>query len=131
MIDPSELADRLPARPLKSDEVDELTERFGWSGQRIVYTTDNGTEYVPEWFAFRPREDRKSPQDDVRGDALSFQMDGSMSEWTGEVLRSDVSESTWIQVGEAYAQELTGGSEGMTVERVEIEDSVRRLDNRK
>ena len=37
-------------------------------------------------------------------------------------------ESTWMQVGERYAREVTGGSEGMAVEKVEIEDRVRRLD---
>jgi hypothetical protein len=129
MIDPSELADRLPARPLTPDEVDELTDEFDWSVQRIIYTTDSGTEYVPEWYAFRATEDRDTPQDDVRGDALCFRMDDSMSEWHGEVLREDVSESTWMQVGERYARELTGGSKGMTVESVEIEDRVRRLDD--
>jgi len=129
MIDPSELADRLPARPLKPSEVDELTDEFGWSTQRIIYTTDNETEFVPEWYAFRATGDRETPADDVRGDALCYHMDDTMSEWHGEVLREDVSESTWMQMGELYAQELTGGSEGMTVESVEIEDSVRRLDD--
>ena len=129
MIDPSELAGRLPARPLKPDEIDELTDTFGWSVQRIIYTTDSGTEFVPEWYAFRAREGRETPQDDVRGDALCFYMDDNMSEWHGEVLREDVSESTWMQVGEQYARELTGGSEGMAVESVEIEDRVRRLDD--
>jgi len=74
MIDPTELADRLPARPLTPDEVNELTNRFEWSVQRIIYTTDNGTEYVPEWYAFRATEDRETPADDVRGDALCFHM---------------------------------------------------------
>jgi len=129
MIDPSEFADRLPARPLKPSEINELTDIFGWSAQRIIYTTENGTEYVPEWYAFRATENRETPQDDVRGDALCFHMDDNMSEWHGEILRSDVRESTWMQVGERYAQELTGGSKGMTVESVEIEDRVRRLDD--
>ena len=128
MIDPSELADRLPARPLKPSEVDDLTDEFGWSTQRIIYATDNGTEFVPEWYAFRATEDRETPEDDVRGDALCYYMDDSMSEWHGEVLREDVRESTWMQVGERYAKELTGGSEGMEVEKVETEDRVRRLD---
>jgi len=128
MIDPSELADRLPERPLKPSEVDDLTDTFNWSTQRIIYTTDNGTEFVPEWYAFRVTESRETPEDDVRGDALCFHTDDSMSEWHGEVLRSDVSESTWMQVGEQYARELTGGSESMEVEKVEIEDRVRRLD---
>jgi hypothetical protein len=34
-----------------------------------------------------------------------------------------------MQVGEQYAREVTGGSGGMTVESVEIEDRVRRLDD--
>jgi len=127
MIDPSEFADRLPARPLKPSEIDELTDEFGWSAQRIIYTTENGTEFVPEWYAFRATESRETPQSDVRGDALCYHMDDSMSEWHGELLRSDVLESTWMQVGERYARELTGGSEGMAVESVEIEDRVRRL----
>jgi hypothetical protein len=129
MIDPSELAGRLPARPLKPAEVDDLADTFSWSVQRIIYTTETGTEYVPEWYAFRAREERESPQDDVRGDALCYHMDDDMSEWHGEVLRSGVSESTWMQVGERYAREVTGGSEDMTVERVDIEDRVRRLDD--
>jgi len=128
MIDPSELADRLPARPLTPSEVDELTDTFDWSVQRIIYTTDSGTEFVPEWYAFRATEDRETPQDDVRGDALCFHMDDGMTEWHGEVLREDVLESTWMQVGEQYAREVTGGSKGMAVESVEIEDRVRRLD---
>jgi hypothetical protein len=33
-----------------------------------------------------------------------------------------------MQVGEQYAREVTGGSQGMAVESVEIEDRVRRLD---
>jgi len=84
---------------------------------------------VPEWYAFRATESRETPQDDVRGDALCYHMDDSMSEWNGEMLRSDVPESTWMQVGERYARELTGGSEGMVVESVRTEDSVRRLDD--
>jgi hypothetical protein len=131
MIDPSELADQLPERPLTPSEVNELTNEFDWSTQRIIYTTDNGTEFVPEWYAFRATEGRETPQDDVRGDALCYHMDDSMTEWHGEVLRSDVRESTWMQVGERYAREVTGGSEGMTVESVEIEDRVRRLDDSK
>jgi len=131
MIDPSELADRLPERPLTPDEVDDLTDKFGWSVQRIIYTTANGTEFVPEWYAFRATESRETPQDDVRGDALCYHMDDSMTEWHGEVLGEDVRESTWIQVGEQYAREVTGGSEGMAVESVEIEDRVRRLDDSK
>jgi hypothetical protein len=129
MIDPGELADRLPARPLTPDEVDDLADTFGWSVQRIIYETESGTEFVPEWYAFRATEDRETPQDDVRGDALCYHMDDDMAEWHGEVLREDVLESAWMQVGERYAQELTGGSEDMTVERVDIEDRVRRLDD--
>jgi len=129
MIDPSELADRLPARPLKPDEVDDLADTFNWSVQRIIYTTDSGTEYVPEWYAFRATAERETPADDVRGDALCFYMDDEMAEWHGEVLREDVPESTWMQVGERYARAVTGGSEGMTVERVDIEDQIRRLDD--
>jgi hypothetical protein len=129
MINPSELAARLPARPLTPDEVDELTNRFDWSVQRIIYTTKSGTEFVPEWYAFRATESRKTPQDDVRGDALCYHMADEMTEWHGEVLREDVLMSAWVQVGERYAREVTGGSGGMTVERVEVEEQVRRLDD--
>jgi len=124
--DPTELADQLPERPLTPDETTEIAERFGWSCSRVVYETTEGSEYVPLWFAFEPTEQRTGAQDEVRGDALGFEMNNEMTDWTGQVEQTDVAESTWLQVCEMHAQEMCV-ADGLELQSVKTEGGERRL----
>jgi len=124
--DPTELADQLPERPLAPDETTKIAERFGWSCSQVVYEGAEGTEHVPLWFAFEPTEQRAGPQDEVRGDALGFQMNDEMTDWTGQVEQTDVAESTWLRVCEMHAQEM-GVADGLELQAVKTEGGERRL----
>lgn len=123
-IEPSELAEQLPNRPLTSDEIADLSEAFGWSVNTESYKTENGTIYVPRWFAFRMTDQGdESPMDDV-GDAIVLYMDDEMTRWTGTVDKEGVTRRTWMQVNEAYAAEMGAERE---VQYVETERGIRDL----
>jgi len=128
MVDPNpaELADRLPQRPLTPDETDEIADTFGWSCNRVVYETAEGSEYVPLWFAFEATEQREGPQDEIQGDALGFSMNDELTEWTGHVEQTDIAQSTWLHVCELHAQEM-GAENGLEPKAVKIGDTERQL----
>lgn len=113
-VAPAALADRLPDRPLRPDEVRDIADQFEWSLFTVTYETESGTDYVPEWHVFRVTEPREGIDDDPRGDALSFWMDDDLETWDGEVSQEQLEESTWIATNEKYADyrgsemELTG-----------------------
>jgi len=109
-IDPEALANRLPDRPLTPDEVGDLGDELGWSVSQETHQSEDGNEYVPRWFAFRPTEAEPESEEavgtDVEGDALVFYLDDESGEWVGILEQTGVSQSTWIEVCDAYAAEM-------------------------
>jgi hypothetical protein len=131
MIDPSELADRLPARPLTPAEVGDICDRLEWSAHRIVYQTATGTDYCPLFYAFESTEAAEGPEADPVGDAYALSMDDEMTVWTGEIEATGVAQSTWLAVCETAGDEMGADKEleSITVEG-ESGDITRDLANR-
>jgi len=101
-VNPSQLAAKLPDRPLKPSEVDDIVDRFEWSVQKIVFETpENAVEYVPEWSAFCPTDDVDT--DDPSGEVYEFYMSNDLDSWSGEVLEAETTLSTFVEVTERYA----------------------------
>lgn len=119
-LDPSDLADQLPKRPLREREVAALANNLEWSVQKVSYATESGREYIPQWFAHRPVGDPFDTEDPI-GDALGLHMDEEMTEWSGEIIREDVRLSTWTEVGDVWAAEM-GGESSLNSVTVETED---------
>ena len=95
-IDPDDVAERLPERPVDHEEAQALLDALGWSGMTETYETAEGTVYVPRIYGYDPETRR----------AVTLQMDDSLSEWSGETTRDDVDRETWIRVNRAYAAEI-------------------------
>jgi len=82
-IDPTELADRLPDRPLKPREAEAIAEQIGTSLQTVKHETKQGTPYVATMFLWVPED---PDADDPLGQALGIRMNNEMTRWEGEVL---------------------------------------------
>lgn len=130
MIDPSELADELPNRPLSTDEVADICDQFGWSVMTEPYETMDGTEYVPRWFVFRPAEQSDGTMEN-RGDVLVMHMNEDMTEWHGELEGQGVTQQKWLNVCELYGAEMGMGIElgEMRMERADGTEVVRELND--
>ncbi|WP_135666673.1 hypothetical protein [Halorhabdus rudnickae] len=112
MIDPADLAETLPDRPLRSSEVDDIADKFNWSVMTAPYQSDVADEgdteqtLVPMWFVFQPTD--TPSEDDINeivGDAICMRLEQEDG-WIGEVIEADVTQSAWIKVNEAYSQAI-------------------------
>lgn len=105
MVDAAALADRLPDRPLKPEEAQDIADGLDASLQTLSYETENGTAYVPTMFLFVPTGDSNEHDDDL-GDAVGLHMDDDMTEWFGEVQAESVTMDKWLKVNEMWAAEM-------------------------
>jgi len=109
MIDPETLADQLPDRPLRPEEVSSIFDRVGWSTMPVISETDSGTEYIAIIYC----------HDDKTKRAMALRMDDEMDTWIGEVMREGVNQSKWLEVNQQYSDMVEGEIEPV---RMEFED---------
>lgn len=103
MPDPSDLADKLPERPLRPAEVDDICNQLDWSVMKVSFETESGQSYVPEFYCF----ESFGPGGTV-WDAYALRIDDDMRQWTGTVERRDVEQETWMTVCETMGGEIGG-----------------------
>jgi hypothetical protein len=101
MPDPSDLADKLPERPLRPAEVDDICNQLDWSTAKVSYETESGQPYVPVFYCFESHK-----PGGTAGDAYALRLNDEMTEWTGSVERRDVEQDTWMTVCEALGGEM-------------------------
>lgn len=105
MVDPADLAARLPNRPLKPTEVEEIADAVGFSTQQVTHKTESGATYVPLFFVF----DSQGAGEGLKkrtGDVYVLRMNENLSAWSGIVAEEGINGSEWLDVVKEWAGKM-------------------------